>query len=226
MNLREGSKFAVAILGSVMFAAFCNWLSGKVVQVKYLERPAYQVPGLTTPEVDLVALRRNWPQALNTPSDRTVLIGYMRDIPQQTGSKLAPEGTTSAVEAVEELPDFATAIPAASPAAGQQVAERCGQCHNWDKNGPNKIGPNLYGVIGRIRGTHEGFSYSSAMRDKAGPWTYEDLFRYLKSPARFVPGNKMTFAGLSRAQERLNLIAYMRSWADKPPALPPAGAKP
>lgn len=127
----------------------------------------------------------------------------------------------AAQPAEEPLPDFATVIPAADAKQGQQVAQRCAQCHDWTKGGPNRIGPNLYGIINRARGKHEGFSYSAAMKNKGGTWTYADLFQYLKSPAAFVPGNKMAFAGLPRAQDRLDLIAYMRSWADLPPALPP-----
>lgn len=123
--------------------------------------------------------------------------------------------------AEEALPDFGTVLTTADAAHGQQVAQRCAQCHDWTKGGPNRIGPNLYGIINRARGTHEGFSYSAAMKNKGGTWTYADIFQYLKQPASFVPGNKMAFAGLPRAQDRLDLIAYIRSWADSPPALPP-----
>jgi cytochrome c len=131
--------------------------------------------------------------------------------------------------AEEALPDFGTVLATADASHGQQVAQRCAQCHDWTKGGPNRIGPNLYGIINRPRGTHEGFSYSAAMKSKGGTWTYADLFQYLKQPAAFVPGNKMAFAGLPRAQDRLDMIAYMRSWADSPPALPspnPAANKP
>jgi len=123
--------------------------------------------------------------------------------------------------AEETLPDFATVIPAADQAHGQQVAQRCTQCHDWAKGGPNRIGPNLYGIIGRVRGTHEGFNFSAAMKNKGGEWSYVDLFHYLKSPGTFIPGNKMAFAGLPKAQDRIDLIAFMRTWADSPPPLPP-----
>lgn len=123
--------------------------------------------------------------------------------------------------AEETLPDFATVIPAADQAHGQQIAQRCTQCHDWAKGGPNRIGPNLYGIINRPRGTHEGFNYSAAMKNKGGTWTYEDLFHYLKSPGTFIPGNKMAFAGLPKAQDRIDLIAFIRTWADSPPPLPP-----
>lgn len=221
MDLREAGKFAAAMVGTLLYVAFVDWISAKVFQIKYLERPAYEVPGVSAPEVDLAALRRQWPQALDSPSDRAVLLGYMRNMPKEIGSNLTPEGALPVAAAMEEVPDLATAIPAASPAAGEQVAKRCMQCHDWTKNGPNKIGPNLYGIIGRKRASHEGFSYSTAMKGKGGTWTYEEIFRYLRSPASYIPGNKMPFAGLPHVQDRLNLIAYMRSWADKPPALPP-----
>jgi cytochrome c len=133
---------------------------------------------------------------------------------------------TPAAEApgAEALPDFAAAIPAADAMAGATIAERCAACHDWTKGGPNKIGPNLYGVVGRARASHEGFSYSPALQAKMGDWTYGDLFMFLAQPAVFVPGTKMTFAGLPRAQDRLNLIAFLREQADMPAPLPPSAA--
>jgi cytochrome c len=131
-------------------------------------------------------------------------------------------GTSGPVKPAEEpIPDFAAVIPAANVAAGEQIATRCVQCHTWNKGGPNKIGPNLFGIIGRVRATHAGFAYSPAMQKKTGAWTYEDIFRYIHQPAKFIPGNKMAFAGVPKLQDRINLIAFMRTWADSPAALPP-----
>ena len=138
------------------------------------------------------------------------------------------EETTTAgptQQAEEQVPDWASVIPAADANAGQQIAVRCAQCHDWTKGGPNKIGPNLFGIIGRQRASHPNFSYSSAMSKKGGSWSYDDLFHYLHSPAKFVPGNKMAFAGVPKPQDRINLIAFMRSWADSPPSLPPPAPK-
>ena len=185
MNLREGSKLTAAILGSVALVAICVWVGGEVYKVQYLEKPAYKVMGLTEPEVDLRALRRSWPQALASGADRAKLIGYMRDMPQQiVGTPAALGGGAAAAPAEEVMPDFATAIPAADRAAGEVVAKRCLQCHDWSKGGPNKIGPNLFALIGRTRASHEGFAYSAAMQAKGGTWTYDDLFHYLRSPDR------------------------------------------
>ena len=127
---------------------------------------------------------------------------------------------TSTAPAEETVPDMGTVLAKADVSDGQKVATRCAQCHDWSKGGPNKIGPNLYGIIGRARATHEGFAYSTAMMSDHSPWTFELLFKYLKMPAAMVPGTKMSFAGLKSAQDRIDLLAYMRSWADSPAALP------
>lgn len=143
------------------------------------------------------------------------------------GVQEASTSTSAAAAPVEEtLPDFGTVLPAASVSDGQQVAVRCQQCHNLQKGGPNEIGPNLWGIVGRARATHPGFDYSSAMMSSHDAWTYDNLFRYLKSPATMVPGTKMSFAGLRSATDRINLLAYLRTLADSPaPVPPPSPAK-
>jgi cytochrome c len=120
----------------------------------------------------------------------------------------------------ETLPDWGTVLPTADAAAGKAVSTRCEQCHHLSKGGPNKIGPNLYAVVDRPRASHPGFDYSSAMKSKGGSWTYDELFKYLKSPQSYVPGTKMSFAGLPKEQDRINLIAYLRSNADTPAPIP------
>jgi cytochrome c len=125
----------------------------------------------------------------------------------------------AAAPAAEAAPNFATAIPMADAMAGAMIADRCAACHDWSKGGPNKIGPNLYGVVGRPKGSHPGFDYSAAMKAKGGNWTYADLFTFLRQPAAFVPGTKMTFAGLPKASDRLNVIAFLRMQADSPAPL-------
>ena len=139
-------------------------------------------------------------------------------------SQAASAGSTASV--AEVLPDWGTVLPKADSAQGQKVADRCQQCHDLSKGGPNKIGPNLWGIVDRPRASHPGFDYSSAMQANHDPWTYDKLFTYLKLPAAMVPGTKMTFAGITSAQDRINLIAYLRTLADSPAAIPaPAPAK-
>jgi cytochrome c len=135
------------------------------------------------------------------------------------------EETTSAgatqAAAEETIPDWGTVLPKADVAAGQQTVQVCGQCHDWSKGGPDKIGPNLWSVVGRPRASRASFSYSSAMNASHDPWTYDKLFVYLKSPAGTVPGTKMTYAGLRSEQQRINLIAYLRTQSDSPLPVPP-----
>lgn len=119
-----------------------------------------------------------------------------------------------------EMPDFAAAIPAADAMAGAAIAERCMVCHDTGKDGTNKIGPVLYGVVGRAKASFAGYDYSAALKEKGGNWTYADLYQFLQAPLTNTPGTKMTFAGIPRAQDRLNLIAYLRAQADSPAPLP------
>jgi cytochrome c len=75
-------------------------------------------------------------------------------------------------------------------------------------------------VVDRVRASHPGFSYSAAMKGKPGNWTYDELFKFIKSPGSDIPGTKMSFAGLRSDKDRINLIAYLRSNADAPAAIP------
>jgi cytochrome c len=147
--------------------------------------------------------------------------GYIVEgVPAETAS-------ASSAPAAEALPDWGTVLPKASVSEGEKIAGRCQQCHDLTKGGPNKIGPNLWDIVNRPRATHPGFDYSSAMSAKHDPWSYDNLFVYLKLPAAMVPGTKMTFAGLPSAQDRINLIAYLRTLADSPAPIPaPAPPKP
>jgi cytochrome c len=92
---------------------------------------------------------------------------------------------------------------------GQTVFGQCAICHSSAKGGGNRIGPALFGVVGRKAGTAPGFSYSAAMKAAGFVWTNEKLDAYIKSPALTVPGNRMPFAGLSSASDRADLIAYL-----------------
>ena len=93
---------------------------------------------------------------------------------------------------------------------GAQIFKRCGACHTIDKGGPTKIGPNLYGVVGRKSGSIEGFNYSDAMKNSNLTWNEATLNTYLTNPKALVPGNKMAFPGLPNEQDRLDVIAYLK----------------
>ncbi|MFO1037950.1 MAG: cytochrome c family protein [Geminicoccaceae bacterium] len=127
--------------------------------------------------------------------------------------------STEAAAPAEEKP-IGELLASADPAAGEAVAKKCASCHNFDQSGANKVGPGLYGVVDRDVGKHEGFSYSEAMAAHGGKWDYDSLNKFLTSPKTYVPGTKMTFAGLSKEQDRANVIAYLRTLAETPAPLP------
>ncbi len=91
---------------------------------------------------------------------------------------------------------------------GEASAKKCAACHTFGKGEPNRVGPNLYGVVGRQKAS-ENFNYSAAMKGQKGNWTPEDLDTYLTNPKAMVPGTTMSFAGIPRGKERADLIVFL-----------------
>lgn len=133
----------------------------------------------------------------------------------------ADNSGAAAAPAVEQAPDWGTVLPTADIAQGEKISARCHQCHNIKEGAGTKIGPDLWGVVGRAHHHVAGFNYSSAMMKTSGNWTYDELFHFLKSPGAWVPGTKMSFAGIRSEQQRIDLIAYLRTQADSPAPIPP-----
>ncbi len=140
---------------------------------------------------------------------------YMIAAPEtSSGAVAAPTAAAAGPESVGAL------LAAADPIAGRKLSKKCGGCHSFDNGGPNKIGPNLWDTVGREVASVGGFKYSDALGGIGGAWDYEALNRFLFKPKRFAPGTKMSFAGLKKADERANLIAWMRTLSDSPRPLP------
>lgn len=107
-----------------------------------------------------------------------------------------------------------TAQAAGNPEAGAKVFTRCKACHTAEP-GKNRIGPSLYGVVGRMSGAEPGFNYSPAMKNAHIVWTPENLNKYLTNPKAVVPGNKMAFPGVKDPKEREDVISYLETLGGK-----------
>jgi cytochrome c len=140
---------------------------------------------------------------------------------------VAVSGGPAAPKKEEKLEPVSGLLASASVDKGKNVAKKCEACHTVEKGGANKIGPNLWGIVGRPVASHEGFAYSSAMKAKGGNWDYESINAFVHAPSKVVPGTKMTFVGLDKVGDRADVIAYLRSLSDSPaPLPPPEAAKP
>ena len=125
--------------------------------------------------------------------------------------------------------DTQTAAPAAplpvllakaSVDKGASLAKACGACHNFDKGAAAKVGPPLWGVVGRQVGTVSGFSYSEVIKGKGGEWTLDKINAFITSPKGYAPGTKMTYAGEQDPQKRADILDYLHTLSDDPQPLP------
>ncbi|WP_448582259.1 c-type cytochrome [Thermaurantiacus sp.] len=161
----------------------------------------------------------------------SILTGYIYTpaVPAKRGfvveGVVAEAEEAPAAEAGE--PPIELLLASADPARGEAAFKKCAACHSIDKGGANGIGPNLYGIVGAKHAHIAGFGYSPALQALADKrWDWASLSEWLKNPRAAIPGNKMAFAGISKAQERADLLAYLNSKSDSPLPLPapPAAA--
>lgn len=147
---------------------------------------------------------------------------FTQEAPAKPGYEIAvqeqtPEGGAAAKPKEEPIENL---LASASPERGAQVAKQCQACHNFQEGQGKKVGPDLYGVVGRKIASVQDFNYSSALKSKTGEWNFDLLNTWLAKPSAFAPGTAMTFAGLSNEKQRADVIAYLNSLSANPKPLP------
>ncbi|WP_010126828.1 c-type cytochrome [Sphingomonas sp. KC8] len=132
------------------------------------------------------------------------------------------EGAAGGGEAEKPIEFY---LASADPAKGADVFKKCAACHNADKGGANALGPNLWGALGKPHGHVPGFAYTDALKSVPGVWDWKSMSDWLHNPKKYAPGTKMTFAGLSKPEDRANLIAYLNQQSDSPLPMPAVPAE-
>lgn len=135
------------------------------------------------------------------------VVGYALPAPEPSEADAG-----AAAEPAEAAFDFAAVAAAAATgdaSSGQATFKKCMACHSSEQGGPNKVGPNLWGIVGRPKASHEGFNYSAALKEKGGEWTLEELAHFIHKPKEFVSGTKMVFPGIRDEKDLANLLAYL-----------------
>ena len=132
--------------------------------------------------------------------------GYQIEVAESSGSEV-PGGVPEAPLNIEEL------MASANADVGAKTIKKCVSCHSLDQGGANKVGPNLWKIVNAQKGKKAGFPYSKAMIASGGSWDDESLFHFLKKPGKFIPGTKMSFAGIRKPEDIANVIAYLKEKA-------------
>ena len=151
------------------------------------------------------------------------LVFYVKK-PEKSGYKveIPKDGNNTEVAKIEEVQkiDISTLLAMGTVEHGEKVFKKCSACHVINKGGDNKIGPALYGVLGRKVAAVEDYKYSKAMSNYKKEWTFEEMNGYLRKPQAYIKGTKMAFAGLRKDKDRASVILYLNQNSDNPLLLP------
>ncbi len=140
--------------------------------------------------------------------------------PPSTAGLSGPQVAALPTAAAAPEKSLAELLKIASLKRGERVAKKCVSCHTFNKDGPHRIGPNLWNILNRKTAAQKNFNYSAAMKKHTGKWGYQELAAFLKKPRQFISGTNMSFAGLRKPEDRAAIILYLRSLSAKQPALP------
>ena len=222
------------IAGAVLAALLLIFGTKTVVEMRTghnAGKPGYSLPGTEPPAAEAKAGAKAPPPA---KPEAAAKAEATKDAAAPAGKKTAEAPKDPATPAA--APAKSDAAPAAasgnagadtfallskaSADNGKAIFSKCKSCHIAEKGKTSTVGPNLWGVVNRARGSYEGFTYSEGMKAKNGPWTFEEIGNFINNPKGYVQGTKMVFNGLPDAADRADVIAYLATLADTPVALP------
>jgi len=135
-------------------------------------------------------------------------------------AKPAPKAAEGAPAPAKDAAGAMAMLASADAAAGENAFNKCKACHSTANGGKNKVGPNLWDIVGRAKASTSGYKYSDALTGLGGKWSYQDLDGFLADPKGFAKGTKMSFSGLKKPEARAAVIIYLRSLSDQPKPLP------
>ena len=139
---------------------------------------------------------------------------YKIDVPD------APTGDGVVTKKEEVIEPISALLASASLENGEKLFKKCATCHNYEKGGANKVGPQLWNLINRPKANVDGFAYSKALAEYGGEWGYEELAEFLYKPKKYIKGTKMNFAGLKKVKDRADLVFFLREQSENPVPLP------
>jgi cytochrome c len=185
------------------------------------EKPGYSLPGF---EPAAKVEKAEAAAKPDTPAKEAAPATAPAAKPAETKATEAPKDATAkdaaAAPAAGGGDEVLTLLAKASADNGKAVFGKCKSCHVNEKGKASSVGPNLWGVVNRAKGSYEGFKYSEGMLAKGGNWTFADLSAFIRNPKGYVPATKMVFNGIASPADEADLIAYLATLADTPVALP------
>ena len=215
------TKIIIAAICAVSVMIAANWFAGFVFRDAYSHQLVVDIPDFDeAPLVNRAQLQRSWPNGMSELSMRAQVRAQMQDVenlepPKRIAALSSDAGTPPAPE-----PDLGTLLASADETKGEKKARICSSCHTFDDGGRNSSGPNLWSIVGGDIAAAPSFDYSPALTAEPGEWTFEKLNAYLKKPAAAIPGNRMGYAGMRKAQDRADVIAYLRAQGSSQIPLP------